>query len=80
MLRAGAAPRGWVHRGGCVCVYPGDAFTEVTQEGGGEAEFLGLLQVVVPELFRLWPSLAKHKTLWPTEPTGSYSAVGKNLQ
>lgn len=40
-----------VGAGGCVCAYPGDAFTEVTQEGGGEVEFLGLLQVVVPKLF-----------------------------
>lgn len=50
MLRAEAAPRGWVHRGGCGCSYPRDAFTEVTQEGGGEAEFLGLLRAVVPKL------------------------------
>lgn len=30
---------------GCVCVYPCDAFTEVTQEGGGQAEFLNLLHL-----------------------------------
>lgn len=57
------------HCSGRVCTYPWDAFTKVTQAGGGEAQFLGLLQFVVPELFWLWLNSSKQKTSWPTKPT-----------
>ena len=80
---SGGCPRrvgeGVSHCGGHVCAYPWDAFTEVTQEGGSEAEFLGLLQVVVPKLFWPWPSSAKQKTLWPTKPTHFHFPLGENM-
>lgn len=35
----------------------------MTWEEGGDAEFLRLLQIVVPKLFRLWPISTKQKDL-----------------
>lgn len=82
--RGGGCPKrvgkGASHCSGHVYAYPWDAFTEVTQAGGGEAQFLGLLQVVVPELFWLWPNCSKQKTSWPTKPTThAHFPVGKNF-
>ena len=50
---------GAAHCRGCTCAYY-DTFTEVTQEGGEEAEFLDLLPGVVPSSLDCGP-------VWPSE-------------